>query len=576
MSIKIVMLLLCLFTTIGLVNGFENHRSMAKAKEFVQTEKEMLADYEFELALWNVTEGKTRESSDIFIKWWYSKEQDKYYFFIPERLIQKGMHWMYSPTARVWIDDVEIGNGSLCALNEGVYQVEVESKEGKKKCCMEICYSSNIASLFLETESGSLNYLHEAKENYEKGAYTLLAGVEPLYYAGGIEEIHCRGNASWDNTEKKSYQIKLAQKASLLGMGEDKQWILVANAFDNTLLRNTIAFNIAEALGLAFTPDAEYVDVYANGEYIGNYLLTEKIEIGQNRVNINDLEEQMELLNSDKSMAEAEFFMEQQGRLFSTKGYRIMEQPEDITGGYLLELEMSDRYGVEASGFITSRMQPVVFTSPKYASYEQVSYIANRYQDFEDAVFATDGYSPYTGAYYADYIDMGSFARKYLLEEVTKNLDAAFTSQFMYKPEDSISTKFFAGPIWDYDKAIAASGVTEQGIDLHDPNGLYAATQITDANIWYALNKHNDFQNLIIEIYQNEMKDVIVEIARNRIENYSEYILDSAMNNAIRWQVFPEQITREEKVVVYKQKVAELNDFLNCRLAFLEQEWSVQ
>ena len=125
--------------------------------------------------------------------------------------------------------------------------------------------------------------------------------------------------------------------------------------------------------------------MYANGQYIGNYLLTEKIEIDKERVNILNLEEQMELMNKEKALEEYEFFMEQQGRLFSTKGYRIEKQPEDISGGYLLEIEVSDRYGLEASGFMTSRMQPVVFSSPKYASYEQVSYIANRYQDMEYA-----------------------------------------------------------------------------------------------------------------------------------------------------------------------------------------------
>ena len=333
---------------------------------------------------------------------------------------------------------------------------------------------------------------------------------------------------------------------------------------------------MAKEFGLTFTPDAKYIDVYANGEYIGNYLLTEKIEIDENRVNINNLEKEMELLNSNQELSECEFFMEQQGRLFSTKGYRIEQQPEDITGGYLLEIEMSDRYGLEASGFITSRMQPVVFSSPKYASYEQVSYIANRYQDFEDAVFSEDGYNPYTGVYFTEYIDMDSFARKYLLEELTKNLDAAFTSQYFYKPVDSVSTKFFAGPAWDYDKAIAASGITENGIDLHDPNGLYAATQTKDSDIWYGLYQQDEFREYVIKIYKEELEVKVRLIAKDRVAAYADMVMDSAMNNAIRWQVFSEASTIEEKMVMYKEKVAELSVFLNNRLDFLNQEWSVQ
>lgn len=107
--------------------------------------------------------------------------------------------------------------------------------------------------------------------------------------------------------------------------------------------------------------------------------------------------------------------MEQTGRLFSTKGYMIDNEPQDISGGYLLELEMSDRYGVEASGFITSR--------------------------------------------------------------------------------------FYAGPAWDYDKAIAGSGITQEGIDLHEAEGLYAAVQTRDSDIWYALYQHADFRQCVADIY---------------------------------------------------------------------------
>lgn len=574
--VKICVIFFGLLITVGLVNGFDRHRTLAKAAEFLQAEAEYMDDEAFELALWNVTEVSGTKGSDILIKWWYNQSDDTYYFFVPKSLVEKGMHWMFSETARVCIDGTPIGNGSLCNLEEGTYQVSMERAAGTGNFRMTILHSSNIASMFLETESGSLDYLHESKENFECGSYTLLAGMGNLYYTGSIEDIHCRGNASWEDTDKKSYQMKLAEKKDFLGMGEDKQWILLANAFDSTLMRNKLAFDMAKELGMSFAPDSEYVDVYANGEYIGNYLLTEKIEIDKERVNISNLEEQMELMNNGKSLGEYEFFMEQQGRLFSTKGYRIAWQPEDISGGYLLEIEMSDRYGLEASGFMTSRMQPVVFNSPKYASYEQVSYIANRYQDFEDAIFSEDGYSPYTGVHFSEYIDMDSFARKYLLEELTKNLDSAFTSQFIYKPDDSVSTKFFAGPAWDYDKSIAASGITENGIDLHDPNGLYAATQTKDSDIWYALYNQEEFRKLAIQIYQEEMEPLARAIARSRIEKYTEYMLDSAINNAIRWQVFSEEVTLEGKELRYREKTAELSDFLNARLDFLNQEWSVQ
>lgn len=570
-----LLLLLGVIGVIGIVKYQEESQNHARQVAFLEANEKYISNAQWELALWNVIE-TSGEQDDVFVKWWYNQEEDKYYLFVPRVLTETNLYWMYDNNAQVWIDGQVIENGSLYELGAGTYQVKMEQADASIECEMEVRVSSDIATLFLKTESGSLDYIHEAKENHEAGTYMLLDGNRDSRYTGTIENIHCRGNVSWSDADKKSYQIKLTEKKDFLGMGEDKHWILLANAFDLTLLRNKVALEIADAFELAYSPEAEFVDVYANGEFVGNYLLTEKIEIGENRVNITDLEEQMELMNTEKSLDEYEFFMEQQGRLYSTKGYRIENQPEDISGGYLLELEVSDRYGLEASGFITSRMQAVVFSSPKYASYEQVSYIANRYQDFEDAIFSESGYSPYTAAHFSEYIDMDSFARKYLLEEVVKNLDAAFTSQFFYKPDDSVSTKFFAGPAWDYDKAVAASGVTAEGIDLYDPQGFYAAVQTKDSDIWYALYNQEDFRTFAVQVYEEELLQKVRRIANEEITKYADGIIDSAINNAARWNKYTKEDTIEGKKNYFQEKVAVLSEFLNKRLDFLNQEWGVQ
>lgn len=549
-----------------LASHFVKVKDNARAAQFTQARQECMEDSGFELALWNPADRE--KSARILIKWWNNPENETYYFFVPEALFQKGMYWMFPETNKMWVDGEELINGGLCRLKQGVHEVAAEFPEGSRTVCnMELRFSSQIATMFLETDSGSLDELHTSKENEEPGTYLLLDSSNGVRYAGVVDTMHCRGNASWAETDKKSYQLKLSDKADFLGMGEAKKWLLLANAFDNTLLRNVVAFDIAKGLGLQYTPDAEFVDVYANGEFMGNYLLTEKPEIGRNRVNINNLEEQTVRLNPE----EGEFFMEQQGRLYSTKGYRIKNEPEEIRGGYFLEIEMSDRYGLEASGFITSRMQAVVIKSPEYASYRQVSYIADRYQDFEDALFSEDGYSPYTGTWFGDYIDIDSFARKYLLEELTKNLDASYTSQFFYKPEDD--AKFFAGPAWDYDKAIAASGITQEGIDLHDAQGLYAAVKKKDSDIWYGLYQQKPFRNHVIHIYQTELVKNVRMIADECIDAYAADIEASAINNMLRWQIFTEEDTAKKKRIQYLEKVQELKDFLNLRLDFLNNEW---
>lgn len=559
---KVIMILLMLFFIIVIKSG-----AAAKTRQISNTYIETLAYTEetFGLTLW--------VNNNMPVNWWYNEQNGQYILFIPGSMTKRKPRLTFPGTNSIYIDGQKVTNGEQYHFTEGKHVLKTGEASDSPVYDLEVFYTSDIASLFLETDSGTLDFIHASKDNSESGKMLVLGGDGHQYFEGTIETIHCRGNASFNETDKKSYSIKLDQKVDLFGMGASKKWVLIVNAFDDTLLRNTTAFSIAKLLKLAYTPDAHYIDVYANGNFLGNYLLCEKIEVGKNRVNVQDLEEEIENLNGKLDPNSLEFFMEPQGRLFSTKGYRIENEAADITGGYLLELEMSDRYGLEASGFLTSRMQPVVFVSPEYASYDQVSYIANMYQDFEDAVFSEDGISPYTGAAYSDYIDIDSFARKYLLEELVKNLDASFTSQYIYKYNDSLSNKFFAGPCWDYDKSIAASGITLDGINLHDPEGLYAALQEKDSDIWYALYQHEDFRERVTKIFFYELNPRLRKKTDNILYLNRNLIKKSNDCNMIRWNTFPQLEELNLKQEMYNQKVDELAEFIYKRLDFLESEW---
>ncbi len=519
---------------------------------------------EFELSLWL--------TDNLCINWWKNEADNTYCFFIPNAFKNQKMRLTFSGIPYLTIDGKKITSGSKYCLAQGTHSLITE-ENNNTAYTLTVWYTSGIPTFFVQTQSGSVKSIHSSKQLSESGKILIMDSRGRSYFEGIIDEIHCRGNSSFDKTEKKSYTISLNKSMDLFEMGKAKKWLLIANAFDDTLVRNASAFFIAELLKLPYTPKFQYVDVYINGNFVGNYLLSEKVEIGKNRVNIRNLEKEVVSLNKNCNLADTDFFMEQQGRLFSTKGYHIEKEPEDISGGYLLELETSDRYGLEASGFLTSRMQPVVFASPKYASYNQVSYIAGLYQDFEDAVFSAAGSNPYTGKMYYEYIDVDSFARKYLLEELVKNLDASFTSQYIYKYDDSISSKFYAGPCWDYDKSIAASGITEDGINLNDPKGLYAAVQEKESDIWYALYQHKDFKKTVAAIFFKELEPHLKNNCEKIFFEYSKNIRSSNDCNMIRWNTFPQAATIDEKRILYNTKVLELADFIDKRLDFLKSEW---
>ncbi|MCI8267862.1 MAG: hypothetical protein HFH78_15760 [Lachnospiraceae bacterium] len=566
-TVRAVTLVLMALVAAGIVLwDFGNPYDQQKFVEAQETTPptEASAGEALELSVWN---------GSLCIEWWKNEQDNAYYLFLPGAFDNKKLNLTFSGAEEILLDDKKVSYGDRCRLKEGSHVLRGGVGADSDAYQLEVMYTSDIASVFLETQSGSLEQLHAAKENSESGTMTILDGRGRRYFEGEIENLHCRGNSSFEETDKKSYLLKLSQKADLFGMGAAKKWILTANSFDDTLLRNAVAFSIAKMLRLDYTPDVQFVDVYANGRFLGNYLLSEKIEIGKNRINVLDLEKETEALNDGLNPEELEFFMEPMGRLFSTKGYLVEKEPEDLTGGYLMEIETSDRYGLEASGFLTSRMQAVVFESPKYASHAQVAYVSGLYQDFEDAVFSPDGFSPYTGAHYSDYIDVDSFARKYLVEELVKNLDASYTSQFFYKYPDSVSDKFYAGPCWDYDKSIAASGITNDGIDLHDPVGFYAAVQEKDSDLWYALYQQEDFRRIVADIFFHELEPQMRREAERLIEGYSKEIDASNDCNMLRWNTFPQTEGLAAKRTMHEGKVAELVTFLDKRLDFLGQAW---
>ena len=103
----------------------------------------------------------------------------------------------------------------------------------------------------------------------------------------GKTEVKGRGNSTW-GYPKKPYRLKLNKKAEICGLGKAKNYVLLANHLDPTLMLNSVAFKIGRLLELPFTNHAIPVDVVLNGIYKGSYLLTEQIEVKENRVDLDE------------------------------------------------------------------------------------------------------------------------------------------------------------------------------------------------------------------------------------------------------------------------------------------------
>ena len=391
---------------------------------------------------------------------------------------------------------------------------------------VRILQSQNLASVEVWTDSGSLDSIREDKENAERGRIRIADADGNLLYEGNLDEIRGRGNSTW-SLEKKPFQIKLSEKADLFGMGEAKTWILLANGFDETGIRNSIGLWLADEAGLSFTPQQEPVDLYCNGEYQGNYLLCEKVQARENRA--------------------------------------------EIGNGYLIERELRERWELAVytegkAGFATARGDYYLIDFPENPTPEQIGEIRSLVQEAEDAAFAEDGVHPETGRSWDEYLDRDSFVRKYLLEEVTKNYDGGVTSAFYYVPEGE--TKLYAGPAWDYDVIFGNVMLDEMN---SDPRGI---TELSDhmygSDLYSALMDLEPFREAVFDCFETVYLPLLEELLDGEIDRMAARTEASMRMNHIRWE---EMHNRYQYYESYEDNLRYLKYYVRERADFLTEVW---
>lgn len=430
-------------------------------------------------------------------------------------------------------------------------------------------YSEHIPAVFIDTESGTSESINSDKNCREPGTITVLEPDGKISLCQPLEYIKGRGNTSYLEFDKKPYQIKLTSAAPLLDMEKSKTWVLTANASDPSLLRNELARNLANHLGLAQSNPGVFIDLYLNGEYVGNYYVTEKVEVKENRLSITDLENATEKVNSNQDLSSYEASWTDK-----TKARSIPNDPADITGGYLIERDFRSRFlkEVEDNGsyFITEAEECFILQSPSYASEKQVAYINDYVQNVENAILAPNGIDPVSGSSYTELINVDSFVRKYLLEEVTANYDGGVASSFFYKDSDRIDGKLYAGPIWDYDVSF---GNTPAYLGhLSDrPDRLTKLSTHPDSSVWFsALYEKPDFYERITDCYKVEISSYLTELAEQVLPELANTTAASAAMDRIRWQDQYLENGNEESL---EDSIAFLSDYITDRKAFLDRVW---
>ena len=154
------------------------------------------------------------------------------------------------------------------------------------------------------TVDGNMAITSKKKEDY-RGCTIRIESDTAVWNYEGRGRIRGRGNSTWEWYPKKPYRLKLDEKAEILGLAADKDWVLLANYRDPTHLMNTFVFEMGAGLGIPYPNHTRYVELTVNGDYKGLYQLTEQVEQGKNRVNIDKEEGLLLALDVDDGPEEA-------------------------------------------------------------------------------------------------------------------------------------------------------------------------------------------------------------------------------------------------------------------------------
>lgn len=241
----------------------------------------------------------------------------------------------------------------------------------------------------------------DSKDDYRNVSVAIREDGQTVLEASG--RAKGRGNATW-GYDKKPYKIKFDEKQGLLGFAPNKDWVLLAEYCDKSLMRTAYMCELAKTAGMPYPIHYRHVELFVNGEYLGVYVLTDQVEKKANRVDIED-----------------------DGFLFENDNY----------------------FWDEPLNFMTARRE--YWYTFKYPDPEDgeiakgdagYNFITGYMNDFEDALYGDNFKDPAEG--YRKYIDVQTFAKWYLVMELTANLEPN-----MYYVLPSRSAKLQIAPVWD-------------------------------------------------------------------------------------------------------------------------------
>lgn len=374
----------------------------------------------------------SEKDSEAWVKW-YDVNGTRH-FLMPTCTNPESIEIYNAYSTKTTFNGVTIEPNSIAVVpyKEGqTYKVNANNKTYS----VVIMRSSAEAAVFInnpESFNGKnlWDYLTDSKENYTSATAAALDDEGNLDLTP-IKKIKGRGNTSW-NADKKGFNITYDSAISLDGMQKCKKFSIISNFQDAALSRNRILYDLADEVGVPYASDSRFTEIYVNGDYIGNYMMCEKVDVGKNTL-MPDIDDEDYLNFVNGTQADFEFVCELDNN----------PSADDFT------ITMGNRNNITMKA-------PELEKGAE--GYNQVkNYIKSKYDTMWNKVISN-------ASDVNDYIDIESYAQLYLINELGKNWDGGAGSfYFVYKPDENGHYKFYASPVWDYDNSLGnARGVSSE------------------------------------------------------------------------------------------------------------------
>ncbi len=371
--------------------------------------------------------------------------------------------------------------------------------------------------------------------------------------------IEVRGHSS-QGFPKKQYGVELRDSLGnsvnvpLLGMPSESDWVLNASFTDKTFLRNVLAFKLGNDMG-RYASRTRFCEVLINGEYMGLFVLEEKVKRDKGRVSIKKLE------TTDIS-------------------------GDALTGGYIMKIDRIDP-GDKYFNSVFPSVYPKTPSQPSPITYVHVypnaqnilpvqeEYIKNYITQFETSLSKNTYTDPFLGYY--DFVDMDALVDYSLVSEFVKTVDAYRLSAYMYKNRDSEGGKLVFGPMWDYDISFGLADYANAWLSSGWEADINPYEGIWSSPFWIKkIFTDPVFKNKFAKRW-SELKSTVFNVSAiiNYLDRTILEITDARRRNFIRWPIigvyqWPEYYvgqTYEDEVLYLKGWIIRRYNWIDATLS---------